>query len=177
MQTKEDYIQHINANEGRLLQNAILKLLQRYSIFANLIQPEKLYSQPLPPEKVLATNFHNNEKYMYQVSKSVNAKFMSILQPVVVANNKKLSKYERTYSKILEDRQTHFAESTKSFVENYYIEIQKQGKDIPYFSDYSKVFDSREDQIFVDTVHFSDKGQDIIAKQLSKQILELEKNE
>jgi hypothetical protein len=102
-------------------------------------------------------------------------KFYSVLQPFNGIGIRDLTDNDRLLLKIIKMQKIYQEKTRFDFILGYYADLVEKMQNLPFFHDYSGVFDKEEGQIFFDTVHFSDKGQEIIADTLCNMILKGEK--
>jgi len=103
-----------------------------------------------------------------------DARFISVLQPVNGIGCRPLTEKDSILTKILSE--TDFSEnmSKMEFIKDYYSQVRRICADDEFFHDYTDVFLEEHGQIFFDTVHISDRGQEIIAESLCNLIMSRE---
>ena len=113
-----------------------------------------------------AQNLVVNAKHMHAICAANSIRFYAVLQPMNGGGNRKLTEQDKILLKVVKNQKISQTVSRFDFFIRYYNEIRKITKNLPYFYDFTDRFDNEKDQVFFDTVHFSDKGQRIIAQEL-----------
>lgn len=144
-------------------------------IFSNRIISQLKRSQKAPDFNIVAQNFSMNMGYMNAVCVDKKIKFYSVLQPFNGIGARDLTENDRLLLKIIKKQRIYQEKTRFEFISGYYTALVEKMQILPFFHDYSGVFDKEKGQIFFDTIHFSDKGQEIIADTLCNMILEEEK--
>ena len=144
-------------------------------IFSNRIISQLKRSQKVPDFNVVAQNFSMNMECMNAICAEKKIKFYSVLQPFNGIGIRDLTDNDRLLLKIIKMQKIYQEKTRFDFILGYYADLVEKMQNLPFFHDYSGVFDKEKGQIFFDTVHFSDKGQEIIADTLCNMILKGEK--
>ena len=137
--------------------------LLRQLLIENLKQPQKVYNASL-----LADNYDTIVGYMDAICTAKNIRFYSVLQPFNGAGNRILTEQDKNLLKVKKGQLLNNKKSRFDFFLEYYEAIRQKMGNYSFFYDFTEVFDNEKGQIFSDTVHFSDKGQKIIADTLCK---------
>ena len=134
----------------------------------------EVQSRPIAP-KLVAQRLWKNLDINAYVLANINSTYVFCLQPTLAVTNKKLSSREQ---KIIETRKKTFPDQISYFRESYtaidnILEKQKPSK--LHYVNLSKIFDelTAKEEIFVDSYHFGDKGNEIIANNIFSRIKDI----
>lgn len=119
-----------------------------------------------------AHNFQTNMKHMHAICKARGIRFYAALQPMNGEGTRKLTRNDGILLSVVKNQRVSGGMNRFAFFQWYYREIRSLMRDTPYFVDLTGRFDGEIGQVFFDTVHFSDRGQSIIAESLADTILE-----
>ena len=138
---------------------------------------QRILQQLRPAQKnadpqLVARNFSSNMQNMYAICKERNIRFFSLLQPLNGMGRRSLTDNDGILLSSLKGEMVEQNLSRFDFYSQYYSAIREINRNKPFFSDLTSVFDRETGQIFFDTVHFSDKGQRIVAEALYTLIME-----
>lgn len=136
-----------------------------------IIQQLRPAQKKTDPHRV-ARIFSSNMQDMYAICKERNIRFFSVLQPLNGMGRRDLTDNDGILLSNLKGEMVEQTLSRFDFYSQYYRAIREINGDNPFFYDFTSVFDRETGQIFFDTVHFSDKGQRIVAEALFKLIME-----
>ena len=125
-----------------------------------------------PDPKKAGQAFSSNMRSINAICRANDIVFISALQPFNGMGRRIMTKHDTTIIRTLQGEKVASNTSRFDFILEYYDEICKNMSNEPYFQDLTGVFDKEEGQIFFDTVHFSNKGQKIVADQLCALIQE-----
>lgn len=114
----------------------------------------------------VSDNFIKNMRYMEVLCREHNAVFLSVLQPVNGIGKRQLTAEDIIL--ISKDPTTIIQQSNSqlNFKKECFSYIKRECSPNTGFVDFTTVFDNETKQIFFDTVHFSDRGNRIVAEAL-----------
>ena len=121
-------------------------------------------------------NYLSHLKGMKYFSESMDAKFINFVQPFAFYQRKYKSKFEEKCISHLKLRVTKNGENEFSLLIKFYEKLSKKIKNDKNTKNLSKIFLDYQSEIYFDQVHLSDKGYDIIAKVIARDIENLEKS-
>lgn len=139
--------------------------LFRQGLTKNIRQRQKVYDA-----SVLADNYATVMGHMYAVCAAKNIRFYSVLQPFNGAGNRILTEQDKILLNVIKGQSLKNKKTRFDFFLEYYEAVRQKMGDLSFFYDSTGAFDNEKGQIFLDTVHFSDKGQEIIADTLCELI-------
>lgn len=113
-----------------------------------------------------ARNFAAITSHMYTICSANGIRYYAVLQPMNGIGNRTLTQSDSMLLKVAKNLKITRDVSRFDFFVRYYATVRKMMAKSPFFFDSTKCFDNETEQIFSDTVHFSDKGQRIIAEAL-----------
>jgi hypothetical protein len=137
-----------------------------YTLFRKGILNRLKRKEALPDYLVVARNYSAIMRDMHAICKSDNKIFYSVLQPLNGAGNRILTKQDNVLLSVQKKEILKTGKSRHDFYLAYYNAVRQELGNEPFFHDFTGVFDSESGQIFFDTIHFSDRGQKIIADAL-----------
>jgi len=143
----------------------LIPILIYFRIFKGGPSGKLLRKKMAPDHVALAQNFLANMQNMHSVCKGKNITFFAVLQPFNGAGKRKLTDSDNILLTVLKKDIIYKNQSRFDFYLDYYNSI-RQNEVQSFFRDFTPVFDHEMGQIYFDTVHFSDKGQRIVANAL-----------
>jgi lysophospholipase L1-like esterase len=114
-----------------------------------------------------------NVAFAHHALATVGADYVFALQPVLEVSKKIRTPREQRVAAAV--GHTPWFVQMDSFYRDFRKALQALERPRLYFADVSTVFDACDDQVelFIDTAHFGDRGNDLIARRLRGQILEI----
>ena len=112
-----------------------------------------------------------NHKLPNEISKIIDFKFYHFLQPILTQNKKNLSKEEKYFLNnfhILKDQNE--VEDLMRYKDKMFERYSNNLKENNWFYDISYLFKNHNQTLYIDEVHYNDKGNEIIAKQIYETI-------
>jgi hypothetical protein len=112
-----------------------------------------------------------NHKLPNEISKIIDFKFYHFLQPILTQNKKNLSKEEKYFLNnfhILKDQNE--VEDLMRYKDKMFERYSNNLKENNWFYDISSLFKNHNQTLYIDEVHYNDKGNEIIAKQIYETI-------
>lgn len=119
-----------------------------------------------------ANNFVTNIRNMNAICRASDITFFSVLQPLNGLGNRDLTESDKIILSVIKKTLATDNYSVFDFINEYYSKINRELRQEKYFRDFTKIFDEQTGQIFFDTCHFSDKGQELVAQALFEMITE-----
>ncbi|MDP3395050.1 MAG: hypothetical protein Q8S57_00050 [Methanoregula sp.] len=129
----------------------------------------KQKKMPEPDEP--AKNFAIITSHMNAICSENGIRYYAVLQPMNGIGNRTLTRSDNMLLKVVKNQKITQDMSRFDFFIRYYDAVRRIMSKSPFFIDSTNCFDNETVQVFSDTVHFSDKGQRIIAEALSDIIL------
>jgi|TARA_B100001964_G_scaffold187278_1_gene208179 lysophospholipase L1-like esterase len=117
-------------------------------------------------------DYLNNYKIINKIAIKNNAKYFNFLQPTSFGKNKQLSSFYLASNSHLKRIKTKDGITQADVIFNFFSMLYTKIKHYKNIINLQSIFDQIEGEIYIDHVHFSDKGNNIIAKAISEKILE-----
>jgi len=114
----------------------------------------------------VSENYIRNIRYMEGLCKGQNVVFISVLQPVNGLGKRALTTEDRMLISGAPDSKTFELTPAFNFTSECFSNIIRECSRESWFVDFTHVFDNEANQIFFDNVHFSDRGNRIVAEAL-----------
>ena len=124
--------------------------------------------------------FVSNWISLYSIAKNHQINSLFFLQPVIPVSKKKLTKAEKKKYLAFFESQNHlelteYEKEISIFYKKSFERINDFKKKIPTseaekFVDISNLFDDEKDTVFYDMVHYVEKGNNLIAKEILKKL-------
>jgi lysophospholipase L1-like esterase len=131
-------------------------------------KPElKISTQPLET----AQNYVENMKVLKSILDAKKIPAVFVLQPIVYVGEKKLSSEEELF---LAEAKTFSEEAVKYFQDSYkhIKELAKNQREELILLDATDVFDDYENNIYIDNVHYSDYGNEVVSEYLGRYVIQ-----
>jgi len=118
------------------------------------------------------TDYINNYEMMNKIAIKNNAKYFNFLQPFNYGENRQLSSFYLASNSHLKRIKTKDGITQCDVIINFFSKLYTKIKHYKNIINLQGIFDQVDEEIYMDHVHFSDKGNNIIAKAISEKILE-----
>ncbi len=116
------------------------------------------------PAEIVSKRLIKNIKLSSYVLAQENAKYLFVLQPTLAVGNKPLTPREQAFLNKRESQKKGHTEYFKACYQLFNKQVSNLKTDNFAFLNLSNIFDQRKDDIYLDSYHFGDKGNELIAK-------------
>ena len=113
----------------------------------------------------------NNYKMMNKIATKNNAKYFNFLQPFSYGGNRQLNTFYIASNSHINRIKTKDGITQTDLIFNFFLKLYTKIKYYNNITNLQNIFDQVDGEIYLDHVHFSDKGNNIIAKAISEKIL------
>lgn len=117
-------------------------------------------------------DYINNYKMMNKIAIENNAKYFNFLQPSNCGENRQLSSFYLASNSHLKRIKTKDGITQADVIFSFFSKLYTKIKYYKNIINLQSIFDQIDEEIYIDHVHFSDKGNNIIAKAIAEKILE-----
>ena len=153
-------------NTSKLITNKINFLKEFYK---KRIKSDYLITDAIEDNIKKGINIYNDVGNDVEVQLSnLNIKFIRVLQPTLFVSNRQ---YTESENKFIKDYTARYRinnnlDKYKILINKFYNEANKNNE--KYFYNLQDIFEDIREEVYVDTVHYSDTGNEIIANKICK---------
>lgn len=150
--------------------NATQGFMESFRLYSSIEYRLKLIFESKNKTRVAFSNssdiadiFSENMYFSTKVAESYDASILIFLQPVLLIDKKPLTDWENA---LLTDYESSYPGRSSYYLSTYDLMVQKLKERGVIFVDGSSVFGGVNANIYLDTVHYFDQGNELIAKKI-----------
>ena len=118
-----------------------------------------------------AADYLNNYDTMNKIAIKNNAKYFNFLQPFNYGGSRQLTSFYISANSLNKRFKTKDGTTQADMIFNFFSLLYSKIKNYKNIINLQNIFEQIDGEIYLDHVHFSDKGSNIIAKAISEKIL------